>query len=87
LIRIRGSYEKLVEKSRESFIEDKHTRSTNFQVYRFNEIYGRFYRQIIKDTESKARRMEKLFLKLDSNKEVLIYRLLKMGLSPEQTAN
>lgn len=87
LIRIRGSYEKLVEKSRESFIEDKHTRSTNFQVYRFNEINGRFYRQIIKDTESKARRMEKLFLKLDSNKEVLIYRLLKMGLSPEQTAN
>lgn len=92
LIKIQGSYEKLVIKSGEIFFKTTNARNekvaqANFQVYRFNETNGRSFREIVKETETKAGRMQKLYLKTDTFNEVMIYRYMEMVSSGQKTAN
>ncbi|HEX3044600.1 MAG TPA: hypothetical protein VHY08_07580, partial [Bacillota bacterium] len=83
LVRIRGNYARLVEKSWKLFSESKYSRTTNFQLFRFNEIQGRSYQQIIKETEAKAGRMEQLAQTLETNGEVMILRLMEIAAARE----
>jgi radical SAM superfamily enzyme YgiQ (UPF0313 family) len=82
LVKVKNRIEKLLERSKDNFLTTTNaTRekisASNFQLYRYKEQDGRSVEQIIKETESKAKRLHALYAKLEVSEEIKLFNLLK----------
>ncbi len=81
LIKLNHKYEKKLEHNARLFLEavdsrDDKVAANNFQMYHFDEINGRNYKQIIKDTHDKAMRLYQLSAKLETFAETRLNLVL-----------
>lgn len=81
LIKLERKYEKKLEQNRKLFLKaetplDDKVSAANFHIYHFNEVGGRNYKQIIADTQDKARRFYKLYTQLEIFGEIQLNTML-----------
>ena len=74
LVRVRQRYKTLLEMARKTYIEGKTggNVASNFQVYRYNEINGRSYKEIVEQTNDKVKRLVQVYMNLPIAEETRI---------------
>jgi radical SAM superfamily enzyme YgiQ (UPF0313 family) len=74
LIKLNHKYEKKLEHNARLFLaaknaQDDKVAAANFHIYHFDEVDGRGYKQVIKDTQENVMRLYKLFPKMETFQE------------------